>query len=202
MATKKILITGGAGFIGYHLAKRLLKENNVKLVLADNFQRGVHDKDLKVLLKDSRVTLKKLDLTDESSYTRLGRNYDYVYHLAGVNGTKFFYTMPEEVLRINTLALVYILEWFRKNSKKGKFLYTSSCEAYSGALTAFDKLKLPTPDNVPLVVADPYNPRSSYEVTKLLGEPFVIHYAKAYGFRAVIVSDIRRSRHKVVFVCG
>lgn len=184
---KKVLITGGAGFIGYHLAKRLLKDTEVGLVLADNFFRGKNDADFRDLLKDPRIKFLELDLTKESSAALLGDGYDYVYHLAGVNGTRLFYSMPEEVLRINTLSLVHVLEWFKNKNREGRFLYTSSCEAYSGALTAFGKLVLPTPDRVPLVVADPYNPRSSYETTKLLGEPFVIHYSKAYDFWAVIV---------------
>lgn len=186
---KKILITGGAGFIGYHLATHLLKEcgSNVNLVLIDNLQRGKMDKDFSVLLKNPQIKFLNLDLTDLNSYKNLGSGYDHVYHLAAINGTKNFYEMPHETLRINILSLIYILEWFKKENSQGKFCFTSSNEAYAGALDAFGILPIPTPEKVPLVVEDPYNPRWSYAASKLVGELFVIHYAKMYNFRALIV---------------
>ena len=125
---KKILITGGAGFIGYHLAKHLLKEyeGGVELVLVDNLQRGRMDNDFKELLKDKRVKFLNLDLTEPASYKNLGGGYDHVYHLAAVNGTKLFYKIPHEVLRINMLSLIYMLEWFRKENADGQFCFPSS----------------------------------------------------------------------------
>ncbi|MFA5935781.1 MAG: NAD-dependent epimerase/dehydratase family protein [Patescibacteria group bacterium] len=183
----RVLISGGAGFIGCHLAKHLLETTDASIVLTDNLFRGKMNEDLVKLLEDSRVTFIEADLTDQAAYTKLGNGYDHVYHLAAVNGTKLFYEIPHEVLRINTLTLVFMLEWFRRENREGKFLFTSSSEVYAGALEAFGTLPIPTPENVPLVIADPYNPRSSYDATKLVGEPFVIHYAKQYDFRAVIV---------------
>lgn len=183
----KILITGGAGFIGYHLAKYLLENSDAELVLVDNLQRGKVDADFQEVLDNPRVKLLTLDLTDLSSYGKLGGGYDHVYHLAAMNGTKLFYDMPHEVMRVNTLSLVYMLEWFKRENKDGKFCFTSSNEAYAGGLSAFNQLPIPTPENVPLVIEDTYNPRWSYAATKLAGELFVIHYAKMYGFRALIV---------------
>ena len=185
----KILITGGAGFIGYFLAKHLLSagSQDLALLLVDNLQRGKMDADLQALLSDSRVKFLNLDLTNPDSYAELGNGYDHVYHLAAVNGTKWFYEKPHETLRINTLSLVYMLEWFRKENLQGKFCFTSSNEAYAGGLNAFDTLPIPTPEKVPLVIDDPYNPRWSYAATKLVGELFVIHYAEKYNFRAIIV---------------
>ncbi|MDP3999620.1 MAG: GDP-mannose 4,6-dehydratase [bacterium] len=185
---KKILITGGAGFIGYFLSKHILDtEKDVELVLVDNLQRGKMDTDFKKILEDRRVKFLTLDLTDPASYKELGSDYDHVYHLAAVNGTKWFYEMPQETLRINTLSLIYMLEWFRKESPKGKFCFTSSNEAYAGALNAFGQLPIPTPEKVPLVIEDTYNPRWSYAATKLVGELFVINYAAKYNLRALIV---------------
>jgi len=185
---KRILITGGAGFIGYHLSKHLLlKDPEVKLTLVDNLQRGKVDEDFRRVVDDPRVKLLTLDLTDPSVYSSWGSGYSHVYHLAAVNGTKLFYEMPHEVLRVNALSLIYMLEWFRKENKEGKFCFTSSNEAYAGGLNAFGVLPIPTPEKVPLVIDDPYNARWSYGATKLVGELFVIHYAKMYDFRALIV---------------
>ncbi len=182
----KTLITGGAGFIGVHLANYLL-DNGEEVFIVDNFFRGKDNQDFQTMLKRTGVHFIKTDISDPNSLKKIGSGYDYVYHLAAVNGTKNFYEMPHEVLRINVKSLINILEWFIKKNRKGKILFTSSNEAYAGALAAFNKLPIPTPENVPLVISDVYNPRWSYAGTKLIGEQFFIHYAKCYNFRMSIV---------------
>jgi UDP-glucose 4-epimerase len=183
---KKVLITGGAGFIGYHLAKRL--SAGAELTLADNFFRGKRDADFEALLQLPNVTLVEGDLTKPENWDALGTGFDEVYHLVGINGTKLFYEIPHEVLRIGVATTMNALEWFRtKNGKPdAKILYTSSNEAYA---SGFDLgvIEIPTPETAPLVISDTYNPRWSYGGQKLIGELFFIHYAKAYNFRMSIV---------------
>lgn len=185
----KVLITGGAGFVGYHLAKRLLAQKGYRVTVADNFFRGRYDDDFKALIARPNITFIKGDLTDPRVWRKLGRGYDHVYHLVGINGTRLFYEIPHEVLRIGVSTTMNALDWFRTQNKKkdAKILYTSSNEAYGSALEAFGKLPIPTPEDVPLVIADTYNPRWSYGGQKLIGELFFIHYAKAYDFRMSIV---------------
>src|SRR3989344_6234611 len=184
---KKILITGGSGFIGYHLAKHLLTDKNNQLTLVDNLLRGRMDDDFKELLQQDRVKFLNLDLTDQASYDKFGSGYEQVYHLAAINGTSLFYEMPQQVLRVNTLSLIYMLDWMKEKNQQGKFCFTSSNEAYGGALKAFNQLPIPTPEKVPLVIEDTYNPRWSYASTKLVGELFVINYCRQYDFRGLIV---------------
>lgn len=186
---KRILITGGAGFIGFHLAKHLLQDNQNEVVIIDNLQRGRLDQDLQDLLDayPTRLRFEKRDLTDPKSFETMDRDFDQIYHLAAVNGTKHFYRMPHEVLHTDIFSLFYLLEWIAKLEKKPKLCFTSTCEAYAGALEAFGQLPLPTPENVPLVVSDVYNPRWSYAGTKIIGEQAVIHYASHYQFPALIL---------------
>jgi len=184
---KRILITGAAGFVGYHLVSRLLQNPEHELVLVDNLQRGRKDRDFKSLLENPRVKFIETDLTKSEFYRTLPTDFGHVYHLAAVNGTKIFYQIPQEVMRINMLSLIYLLEWVKDLQKKPKLCFTSSNEAYAGALISFNQLPIPTPENVPLVISDTYNPRWSYAATKLVGELFVINYAKAYNFPAVVV---------------
>lgn len=183
---KKILITGGGGFIGLHLANLHVK-NNDDVVLIDNFFRGKRDDDFVKLLKNKNVNLIECDLTKPDDWYKIGSNYDYVYHLAAVNGTDLFYKVPHEVLRINLLTAIYGLEWFKDNNPKGKIMFTSSNEAYAGALEAFNQLPIPTPEDVPLVISDVKNPRWTYGSTKAIGEQLFIFYAQSYNLRMSIV---------------
>lgn len=184
--TPRVLITGGAGFVGYHLAKRL-SDQGQKVVIADNFFRSEKDHDLMELIKRENVTLIETDLAERDSWDKIPGQFDYVYHLAAINGTPLFYEMPHEVLRASLLTTIYALEWFRTKNQSGKILFTSSNEARDGALSAFRQMPIPTPENVPLVIEDPYNPRWSYAGPKIIGEQLFIHYGKQYGLRTVIV---------------
>ena len=183
---QKILITGAAGFIGLHLARLHVKQGD-ELVLADNFFRGKEDTDWHNLLQEKNVSFIQCDLTTPAGWDKLGSGYDYVYHLAAVNGTDLFYKIPHEVLRINLLSSIFGLEWFKDHNAKGKILFTSSNEAYAGGLEGFNQLPIPTPEDVPLVVSDVKNPRWTYAGTKLIGEQLFIHYAKSFDLRVVIV---------------
>lgn len=186
--SKKVLITGGAGFIGLHLA-RLHAKGNYDITLVDNFFRGKDDPDLQALLKANRqIKLIQADLTSQKDWKKIKEPFDYFYHLAAVNGTDLFYKIPHEVLRINLLATIYGLEWFKDNNPKiSKILFTSSNEAYAGGLESFNQLPIPTPEDVPLVISDVKNPRWSYAATKAIGEQLFLHYATSYKLRTVIV---------------
>ena len=104
-----------------------------------------------------------------------------MYHLAAVNGTRYFYEMPHEVLRINLLTTINVLDWFSQG-RVGKILFASSSETYSGSQRLIN-IPIPTPENVPLAIDDIYNPRFSYAASKIAGELLFIHYAKKYGFK-------------------
>jgi UDP-glucuronate decarboxylase len=186
MPARKVLITGAAGFIGHHLA-RLHATTGDHLTLVDNFLRGESDSDWKELLRLPQVDFVPADLTVPEAWATLADDYDYVYHLAAFNGTNVFYQLPHDVLRVNLLTTVYALDWFRHNTVQGKILFASSSEAYAGALEAFGTLPIPTPESVPLVIADVANPRWSYAGTKVIGEQLFIHYAKAFDLRTVVV---------------
>jgi nucleoside-diphosphate-sugar epimerase len=186
-STKRVLITGGAGFVGYHLAKRLAAAGH-NVAIAENFFRGKRDEDFDKLLSLPNVSLIEGDLSCPGAWQHLGGNYDEVYHLAGINGTRLFYEMPHEVLRIGITTTLNALEWFRSHNKPGaKIIYASSNEAYAGAFEAFGSLPIPTPETMPLVIADPYNPRWSYAGQKLIGELLFINYSRAYHLRMAIV---------------
>ncbi|MDP3962613.1 MAG: NAD(P)-dependent oxidoreductase [bacterium] len=188
----KILITGGTGFLGYHLAVKLLSSGNNEVVLASKSLPDSEDKDFASLLSLPNIKIIKADLTDRSAWKKLGGGYEFVYHLVSIKGFKNFNEIPHEVLRVGILAALNALEWFRLGSGKpnAKILFTSSNEVYTGGALAYENIINPIPENVPAVILDPYDPRWSYAGAKLIGELLFIHYANAYSFRMSIVRPV------------
>jgi len=185
---RAVLVTGGAGFIGLHLTRRLLSDPDVSRVwLIDDFSRGSNDADLAEVCSDRRVSVVRADLTRRDDIDSLPRYFDEIYHLAAVNGTRLFYDAPDRVLRVNSLSAIHVLDWISEFSRPPRLLVTSSNEAYAGALEAFGDLPIPTPEGVPLVVSDVRNPRWSYGASKILTEMVAVHYARARGIPTVLV---------------
>jgi len=172
----KILITGGAGFIGFYLAKYYTKKHH-DVTIIDNLYRGNMDKDLKMLLDNKNIEFINHNLT-ETIYD-IGYNYDIVFHLAAVNGTRNFYEHPYDTSKINLLSLFNIIDYCKKNNKNCKFIFTSSSEVYA---CEHDK-KIPTDENVRLVIDDIFNPRFSYATSKIAGESIVLNC----GLNSIII---------------
>lgn len=191
---RRIVITGGAGFIGYHLAMKLSEDAANHISLVDNFARHRPDEDIGSLTARANVRMISGDLTNKMVYKQLGRGYDEVYHLAAIIGVCNVIERPEEVLRVNAIATLYLLEWFVNGGGK-KLLFSSTSEAYAWT-QLFYKLAIPTPEDVPLALTDLDNPRASYAGSKIFGElavrqycgkrnkPFaIVRYHNVYGPR-------------------
>lgn len=180
----KVLVTGGAGFIGFNLSRHLANQG-YKVTICDNLFRGKMDNELKNLLELDNVTYINCDLTNPNDFDKLDTNYDYVYHLAAINGTKNFYEMPQKVLRVNVLSSINLLDWYTQTKCK-KILFTSSSETYAGTMRTFG-VSIPTPENVPLCIDDVLNPRWSYGGSKIMGELLFLNYSKMNNFDMSII---------------
>jgi nucleoside-diphosphate-sugar epimerase len=143
------------------------------------------DNELKSLLELDNVTYINCDLTNPNDFDKLDTNYDYVYHLAAINGTKNFYEMPQKVLRVNVLSSINLLDWYIQTKCK-KILFTSSSETYAGTMRT-SGFSIPTPENVPLCVDDILNPRWSYGGSKIMGELLFLNYSKMNNFDMSII---------------
>jgi len=182
----KVLITGGAGFIGYHLSKSLAKQN-YEVTILENFERTPEDNEFKNLINKKNVKFINGDVTLPETFERLEKDFDQIYHLAAINGTGNFYKIPDKVIKVGVLGILNVLDWFVK-CKKGKLLFTSSSETYSGGLKLLkNDFPIPTPEEVPLIVDDPKNVRWSYGAGKILGEVAMYAYAKVYGFKKFVI---------------
>ncbi len=183
---KRVLITGGGGFIGYHLAKHLVN-NSYNVTILDNFARSKADDELDKLLEEYNITFLKGDITKPETFNNFDNEFDFIYHLAAINGTENFYKIPDKVIKVGVLGILNVLDWFIKQ-KKGKLLFASTCEAYAGSLKLLgDKFPIPTPEEVPLVIDNPKNVRWSYGASKMLGEVAIHSYSKVHNMKNFVI---------------
>ncbi len=173
----RALILGGAGFIGVHLARRLVADGH-DVTVVDDFSRGRQDAELEAL----DVAVVHADLTDPAAYRSLPAGWDQVYMLAAVVGVRNVEQDPARVVRVNTLAVMHLLDWLQPPAQ---LFFASTSEVYAGGVT-LGLVPVPTPETVPLVIEDVAAPRFTYGISKLLGEAAVIHAASSKGFPYVI----------------
>ena len=175
---KKVLITGGAGFIGFHLAREL-SSRNYNIVLADNFSRGVNDRDLRELCREKNISLVDCDLLDSKQVFSLGMDYEYIYHLAAIIGVKHVTEKPYKVLADNINMLLNIITLSRNQKKLTKFVFSSTSEVYAGTLNYFE-IPFPTPEDTPLTISDLSQSRTSYMLSKIYGEALCMQSGLPY----------------------
>lgn len=174
----KALITGGAGFIGYHLANELL-QNNYEVTLVDNLKRGVEDKSLIKLEKSEKVKFLSLDLLDTNFYEEIDEEYDIIFHLAAIIGVANVLNRPETVLRDNIMLLFHLIDFAKKQKNLKRFVFASTSEIYAGTLQFFD-MEIPTPEDTPLTLTPLEHPRTSYMLSKIYGEAVLRQSALPY----------------------
>ena len=172
---KTILITGGSGFIGSAITKHLVKEKN-KVIVFDNNSRG-RSRRLKEV--KSKIKFVKGDIRNKKKLLSIKGKVDTVIHLAYVNGTKYFYKKPYEILDIAVNGLLNVLDLCKKKKVKNFYLASSS-EVYQ------NPLKIPTDEKEMLKIPDLHNPRYSYGGGKIISELYGIHFARKFLKKFII----------------
>ena len=157
-----ILVTGGAGFIGSALVKRLVSAGE-EVMAFDNCSRGSFSRLPTGALHVVGNIQNRHDLM-----TAFGPAITEVIHLACINGTENFYTKPDEVLHVGVVGMLNVM-FACYHYKVDKLMFASSSEVYQTPTV------VPTPETVPCVIPDPYNPRYSYAACKMISEMFLIH---------------------------
>lgn len=176
-----VLLLGGAGFIGAHLARRLATAGQV-VTIVDDFSRGRNDEDLARLRAHPRVEVISADLTDPATWAALPHGWDQIYLLAAVVGVRNVESDPARVVRVNSLAALHLVDWVAPGSR---VFFASTSEVYAGGVDA-GIVPVPTAEDVPVMVADVTAPRFAYAISKLLGEAAFVHGGRARGFHAVV----------------
>ena len=167
VTSKKILITGGAGFIGSHLAERLIKEEH-RVTIIDNFISGNKEN-----LKGLKVEIIKADIIDKLKLP----NFDQIYHLASLASPVFFQKYPIETALTNSIGTYHLLVEAKKH--KSRILFASSSEIYGNPLEHPQKEEYW--GNV-----NPIGPRACYDESKRLGETLMTDFHREYGLETRI----------------
>lgn len=175
MKSKRYLVTGGTGFIGAALVKKLVQRGHEVTILDDNSRGRPH----RIADVKDKVRLIQGDVRKPQDVHQAAAGMDGVIHLAYVNGTEFFYSQPELVLEVGVKGMVNVLDACLAH-KIPELVLASSSEVYQ------TPSQVPTPEEAPLVVPDPFNPRYSYGGGKIISELMTIHYGKRYFERVLI----------------
>jgi UDP-glucose 4-epimerase len=164
---KKILVTGGAGFIGFHLTKKLI-ELGANVTIYDNLSSGKIEN-----AKDNpKAEFIKGDILDLKNLLTLPK-FDIIYHLAAQVVVPYSMENPTEDFETNAHGTLNVLEKARKD--KARFLFASSAAVYG------NPAKLPTSEEYG------FHPFSCYGLSKVVGEEYTQIYTIQYGLEATIL---------------
>ena len=201
MLHKKILITGGAGFIGYHLTNYLLKKNYL-IKIIDKFPIYYQNNNLKNFQKYKNFSYSKINL--KFKIRKKFNDLSHIFHLAASLGVKSINKNPYDSFKNNINSLINLIDNLKNYSPNSTLIYFSSSEVYS-PLISRKKLKLPAKEDVDLLVSKEVIKRDSYYLSKLIGEKIVQlsglkyiilrpHniYGPQMGFRHVISELIKK----------
>lgn len=172
---KNILVTGGSGFIGSAIVKYLVKKK-YNVVVFDNNSRG---RSRRIKDVNNKISFIKGDIRDKKKLLSINKKIDTIIHLAYINGTKFFYKKPFEILDIAVNGYLNILEFCKIKKVQNLFLASSS-EVYQ------NPIKIPTDENEMLKIPDIHNPRYSYGGGKIFSELYGLYFAKKYLKKFII----------------
>lgn len=166
---KKILITGGAGYIGSHLARELksVYGKNILLVVVDNLVNSYKPK-----IND--IVFEKVDITDLSKLSKIFSKYkfDFVYHIAALADARESQAVPFEYYKTNVGGTINVLNCIKENKIKD-FFFASSCSVYGNADGEI------TEDVEP-------NPISVYGQTKLISERIIQKFSYEFNINSTI----------------
>src|SRR5262249_18617594 len=151
MSPRRYLVTGGTGFIGAELCRRLVAAGHSVRVI-DNNTRGALRR---IAGLESHIDFIRVDGRDWAAGRLARRGVDSVIHLAAINGTEHFYREPELVLDVAIRGTFSVIDACRTESVR-ELVLVSSSEVYQTPPT------IPTAEDVPLSVPDVLNPRYSY----------------------------------------
>lgn len=176
---RKILVTGGAGFIGSHLVDRLLRENDWRVTAVDDFNDfyspEIKRRNVQHQLQNPAFKLVEADIRDKAALARIfaDSKFDCIVHLAARAGVRPSLSEPQLYVETNVNGTMNLLELARQDNVP-QFVFGSSSSVYG------------VNEKVPFSEGDPiFNPISPYAATKAAGELLCHTYSHLYGLRCI-----------------
>lgn len=190
MPDKRFVFLGGAGFIGYHLAKAFSEDKSSRILIIDSLVRGTADYLLEELCSKGNVEFVNADICDIEELLDLINPNDIVFNLVALNGTQNFYNKPMQVIW-NTGNSAIVAAEVCSRRKVAKYIYFGSSEAYAGSVQ-MGIAGIPTPENVPFAFPDSRNLRWSYGMSKAIGEAscWAINHESDIDFTIIRVHNV------------
>lgn len=171
----KVLIVGGAGFVGSNLTKIILSQNEkVNIVIVDNLLSSERFN----IPNDYRVLFLEGSITDDNILKNIDDSFDYIFHLATYHGNQSSIHDPLKDHENNTLTTLKLLNHVKNFKNVKKFVYSSA--GCSVAEKTFDKAK-PTTEDDPINL----NQDSPYSISKIIGEFYCVYFNKQHSVPTV-----------------
>ncbi|MGE6754717.1 NAD-dependent epimerase/dehydratase family protein [Rossellomorea sp. NPDC071047] len=168
----KILVTGGAGFIGSHIVEELLNKNE-QVVVIDNFSMGSMDN----LPKDDRLTVVEGDISSKETIEKLFQEHQFkkIFHLGAIASVAASVEDPLHTHQTNLEATLYLLEETRKQGGLERFVFASSAAVYG------DEPTLPKKETSTI------RPLTPYAIDKFASEQYVLAFSRLYDIPTTAV---------------
>ena len=161
----KIIITGGAGFIGSNLAKSFTKYDEIHVI--DNLSSG-----LKKNISNTNLNFIEADISIKAEWCEIFTYADQVYHLAALADIVPSIEKPNSYFESNVTGTINVMESIRKYCPKASIVYSASSSCYG------------IPSNFPTSENEKISNEYPYALTKFLGEKIVLHWSKVYNLKA------------------
>lgn len=197
MKNKKVLVTGGLGFIGSNLSKRLLREGN-QVTIIDNFLKDCGANMFNIYPYEHDMTIIKHDLNHYDKLDDIVRDQDYIFHLAGNVSHTDSTEYPVQDLEANLLNTIHLLESCKRVNRNAVFLFTSTRQVYGN------------PKFLPVNEQHDIAPIDINGINKYAAEQYIRFYGQCYGIPTVILRltntygaglQIRNSKHGIIGWC-
>lgn len=172
LKNSKVLVIGGAGFIGSFVVRELLRHDIAEVVIYDNFARGKRE-NIEDCLKDNRCRMNENggDIRDIDLLDNAMKGVDYVFHLSAM-WLLHCKDFPRTAFHVNIEGTFNVLEACVKNKVK-KLIYSSSASVYGDAV------------QVPMTEDHPYNNKNFYGATKIAGEAMCTAFNDRYNLPVI-----------------
>lgn len=169
MIGRSCLVTGGTGFLGSALTRRLVADG-ARVRVLDNNSRG---RTARLADLDGQFEYVEGDIRDAATVDRACQGIEVICHLAFINGTEFFYSKPDLVLDVAVKGMANVLDAALRH-RVPELMVMSSSEVYH------EPPRVPTDETVPLTIPDCLNPRYSYAAGKMISEVMALNSGRHF----------------------